>query len=220
MLNAKSQPLEPEPLAADPTTAILTKAGMAVPVSDVASRLGKTEAELTPKQRTAIVNAIIDAQAVVEGEIHRPLVPVERAFSAVEPYAYAPGGALDPRSWPVLSTIYDDIVVVSARARVDGTFDLVVRIGLDGSQEEPIRAFIRAHATEAVRLDPGVALGQLAVTSVSVEGQSISYEKRSVQQGAAGALPTLSSLRRYKRLGVYQAPSRVGSRWPYIGGRR
>lgn len=203
--------------------AALTEPAFVVTVNDVASKLGLDPATMTAAQRTRIVNALVEAQAVVEAELGRDtLLPRTVTFDGVTPYTLVTTGMLDRLTWPVLEQFYEPVVVTSATARADGLFDLVVQVGIDARTIEPIRTYIRAHAAEEVRLDPASGMGMLAVTSVSAEGQSISYEKRSTTDGAAGALPTLRSLRHWKRMSVYQAPSRVGPPWPYTGshGRR
>ena len=207
-------PMTAEPVDA-PLTAPAAPPALVVPVEQVARRLGLDPATLTEIQVQRITDAVTDATAVVEGELNRPLVPVEVTMRGAQPYLLTAGGLLDRTSWPAVTTIADEVEITSATANADGSFDLALRIGLDGSKHAAIQGFIRAHAVEALRLDPGSGMGQLAVSSVSAEGQSISYEKRSTTDGAAGALPSLRSLRHWKRMSVYQGPSRKGPPWPY-----
>lgn len=203
-----------------PVSAALGEEQLLVDPADVARRLHLDPAALTAEQRARIVDAIEDAQADLEAELNRPLVPTVEIREGVWPVMYPVGGTLDRATYPALADIYDDVKILEATANADGTFNLTLQIGLNAAEEAPILRYVRAHAVESLRLDPQSGMGQLAVTSVSAEGQSISYEKRSTQEGAVGSLPSLRSLRRYKRLSVYQAPSRATAPWPYTGVRR
>ncbi|MFD7763565.1 hypothetical protein [Streptomyces microflavus] len=168
---------------------------------------------ITAAQRETFRDAIRDAQSDVVGYLGRPLIPEPRELLSVTPlfgYDFS-----DPQAWP--SQRFDDVVtVVRYVAAADGTYDVELLVGLDGGAEEPIARYVVAHAVEGIRNSPA-AIGERRATSVSAEGQSISFEAAPVT-GQAGALPALDSLsgyrkRLYRPIGVVAAAP-----WPY--GRR
>ncbi|MGI5337660.1 hypothetical protein ACQEVS_09815 [Streptomyces sp. CA-181903] len=123
----------------------------------------------------------------------------------------------DIETWPV--HIDDTAEVVSYRGNPDGTYDVDLLVGLNGAKEETVVRYVVAHAAESVRQrsDGNTGPGR-RVSSVSAEGQSISYESAPTA-GQAGALPAIDSLNRLRRL-TYQPlirPPRAP--WPYSSGR-
>ncbi len=192
---------EPVGIASDPT--------LLVEPDSVARRLG-VALPLSATQRERVVDAIRDAQAEVEGELNRAIVPETRVFPNALPVI---GG--DPRTvttWPALAVVDDRVSIASFTANTDGTFRLTVRVGLDGIKERPIVRYVTAAAVEALRHDPSVTplLGEhRRVNSLSAEGQSITFEAAAPAANAeAGARPTLKSLRQYKRHAAYQRQTR------------
>jgi hypothetical protein len=185
--------------------------GLVTSPEAVADELG-VPLPITPEQRGALETAIRNAQADVVGHINRPIVPRALTLRAVMPF-YT-GRLDDADTWPLPEQ--DDNVVVSAyRANSDGTYDVDFLIGLNGAREETIVRYVTAAATESERQRPGgVGATGRRVTSVSAEGQSISYESAPTE-GQAGAAPTLASLNRLRR-SLYQPLNRPARPpWPY-----
>ncbi|MFJ4342704.1 hypothetical protein [Streptomyces sp. NPDC088915] len=172
---------------------------------------------LTPAQRERYWQKIREAQADVFTYIGRPLIPTpQRLLSATPMYGYSLD---DPQAWPIQH--YDDVVsVVSYSNNLDGTYEVQLLIGLDGSTEEPIVRYVIAHAAESLRNDPASdADGTRRVSSVSAEGQSISYDAAPAP-GQPGSLPSIGSLSGYRRQ-IYRPLNTVpAAPWPYGGGRR
>ncbi|MEU6460335.1 hypothetical protein [Streptomyces sp. NPDC046976] len=167
---------------------------------------------ITAEQRSALETAIRNAQADVVGYLNRPVVPKAITLRAVTPFF--PGSLDEAGSWPLPDQ--DDIVqVVAYRAHPEGTYDVDFLVGLNGAAEETIVRYVTAHAAESERQRPG-GMGNPGrrVSSVSAEGQSISYEAAPTE-GQAGALPTLASLNRLRRR-LYQPLNRPPRPpWPY-----
>ncbi|GHG80212.1 hypothetical protein [Streptomyces griseocarneus] len=170
---------------------------------------------LTSAQRAAYEGEIRNAHADVAAYLNRPLVPTATTLRGVTPRW---AGALDDiDAWLVH---VDDIAeVVSYRTNSDGTYDVDLLVGLNGAQEETVVRYVVAHAAESVRQRPDQSAGPgRRVSSVSAEGQSISYDAAPTT-GQAGALPTIDSLNRLRRL-VFQPLSRPSrAPWPYSSSR-
>ncbi|MGA5135233.1 hypothetical protein ACPCTO_36200 [Streptomyces olivoreticuli] len=171
---------------------------------------------LSAAQRAAYEQALRAAQADVAAYLGRPLVPRVVTLRALTPRwtdALEEAG-----SWPLPDE--DDFVeVTSYRSRGDGTYDVDFLVGLNGVEEETAVRYVTAHAAESERQRPeGFGGTGRRVSSVSAEGQSISYDSAPVA-GQAGALPTLSSLSGLRRL-QYQPVSRPPrAPWPYSSSR-
>ncbi|GGW95201.1 hypothetical protein [Streptomyces noursei] len=166
---------------------------------------------LTSAQRSTYEEEIRNAQADVAAYLNRPLVPTATTLRGVTPHWT---DALDDiEAWPIQ---LDDIAeVITYRANTDGTYDVDLLVGLNGTQEEAVVRYVVAHAAESARQRPDQSTGSgRRVTSVSAEGQSISYDSAPTT-GQAGALPTINSLNRLRRL-VFQPLSRPPrAPWPY-----
>lgn len=179
----------------------------------VGRKLGKPT--LTDAERETITDAIVDAQADVEGYLRRPLTSTEVTLTGLYPRAGHP--VTSWKAWPWED--YDDEVTVrSATVQPDGTYTVVLGIGLDAAAIPPIVRYIRAASIETLRADPDSGMGTREVTSLSAEGQSVSYAKRSsTDTGAAGAIPRIDSLRPWRRYstGTVFKPSRpLAAPWP------
>ncbi|MGW3626263.1 hypothetical protein [Streptomyces sp. NPDC000880] len=189
--------------------------GLVTSPEAVADELG-VPLPLTPEQRAAFETALRKAQADVVAYLKRPLVPRAVTLRAVTPRWL--DNLEDPESWPLPDQ--DDLVeVVAYRPRGDGTYDVDFLIGLNGAEEETVVRYVTAHAAESERQRPGGAGGAgRRVSSVSTEGQSISYDSAPAS-GQAGALPTIESLTGLRRR-LYRPlsqPSRAP--WPYSSSR-
>ncbi|RZU28327.1 hypothetical protein EV284_6493 [Streptomyces sp. BK022] len=176
----------------------------------------KVPLPLTPAQRDELETVIRKAQADVVSFLGRPLVPQIVTRQALTP-RWPVDDFADADSWPV---VFDDLVQVLAyRDRGDGTYDVDFLIGLDGAAEEPIVRYVTAHAAESERQRPGgVGATGRRVSSVSAEGQSISYEA-SPAAGQVGAPPVVDTLARYKRLLLGKPSSPARAPWPYSSSR-
>ncbi|MFD0351755.1 hypothetical protein ACFQ0M_48030 [Kitasatospora aburaviensis] len=169
---------------------------------------------LTGAQRDTLRTAIEDAQADVEAYLVRPLVPRLAILNGVRP---EPGRDLGSwKAWAYCGPD-DDFTVDGWTLMPDGTYDVQLRVGLDGAAERPIRRFVVAHAAESLRNTPtaGGSSGR-RVSSLSAEGQSISYEG-APSAGQAGALPVLATLDGYRQPPVYVRPRPAAAPWPYGG---
>lgn len=171
---------------------------------------------LTSLQRSAYGEEIRNAQADVATYLNRALVPTATTLRGLTPRWTDSLDDID--AWPV---DFDDIAeVITYRANPDGTYDVDLLVGLNGAQEEAVVRYVVAHAAESIRQRPdqSAALGR-RVSSVAAEGQSISYDSAPAA-GQAGALPTINSLNRLRRL-VFQPLSRPPrAPWPYSSSRR
>lgn len=189
--------------------------GLVTSPEAVADALG-VPLPITPEQRDALETAIRGAQSDVVGHINRPIVPRALTLRAVTPF-YT-GRLDDADTWP-LPDQDDNVTVIAYRSNPDGTYDVDFLIGLDGLREETVVRYVTAAAAESERQRPGgVGATGRRVSSVSAEGQSISYEGAPTE-GQAGAAPTLSSLNRLRRLLVQPLNRPVRPPWPYSGSR-
>ncbi|MEU9354997.1 hypothetical protein AB0D65_29380 [Streptomyces griseoloalbus] len=186
--------------------------GLVTSPEAVATKLG-VPLQLTPEQRDDLLTAIRDAQADVVGYLGQPVTPQLVTRTGLEPCWGRDDRLEDADSWPVE---VDDLVQVSAyRLRDDGTYDVDFLVGFDGAANDAVVRYVTAHAAESERNRPGGVGSQgRRVSSVSAEGQSISYEAAPAA-GQAGALPTLDSLSRWKRR-LFQPLNRPARPpWPY-----
>ncbi|MEW1700106.1 hypothetical protein ACIQCR_17110 [Streptomyces sp. NPDC093249] len=187
-----------------------TGQGLVASPEAVADALG-APLPLASVQRAAYEREIRNAQADVAAYLNRPLVPTATTVRGTYPRAQGPLD--DVRAWPM--TIDDIAEVVSYRATSDGAYDVDLLVGLHGAREEGVVRYVVAHAAEAVRqrTDQSGGPGR-RVSSVSAEGQSVSYEA-APSAGQAGAPPSISSMSHLRRL-VFQPLSRPPrAPWPY-----
>jgi hypothetical protein len=184
---------------------------------DIARRAGLTR-PMDSDTQWAVEHAIIDAQADVEAYLGQPITPTETTESGLYP---ANGGSLTAATtW--LLTYAPVVEVVSATAEgVDpwpyGTYTVVYRYGLDAAND-PRLGPIRRWVTAAV-LSSDAVVGAYeqqnpttsrVVTSLSAEGQSVSYGATSSPgattggepgSGVPGSVPTLASLDQWRVAG-------------------
>jgi hypothetical protein len=185
--------------------------GLVTSPEAVADSLG-VPLPITAEQRSALETAIRNAQADVVGYLNRPIIPKTIVLPAATPRWT--DDLDDPETWPLPDQ--DDFVEVSAyRPRGDGTYDVTLLAGLNGVGEQDVVRYVTAHAAESERQRPGgVGNAGPRVSSVSAEGQSISYES-APQPGQAGALPTLDSLKRLRRHLYKPLNQPARPPWPY-----
>ncbi|MYW67140.1 hypothetical protein GTY65_24175 [Streptomyces sp. SID8379] len=171
---------------------------------------------LSDTQRAAYAEEIRTAQADVAIYLNRPLVPSVTTIPGLTPRWTSELDDVD--TWGGLR--FDDVAeVLSYRANPDGTYDVDFLVGLDGAKEDGVVRYVIAHAAEGIRQRPDGGGGSgRRVTSVSAEGQSISYDAAPTA-GQAGALPTLDSLKRLRRLTFQSIGRPAHAPWPYSPGR-
>ncbi|MFD0353017.1 hypothetical protein ACFVHW_04595 [Streptomyces sp. NPDC127110] len=189
--------------------------GLLASPEQVADELGMP-LPLSAAQREELRAVIAKAQADVSGYLGRPVIPRPEILRSVVPlFGYH---LADPRAWPAPS--YDDIAtVLSYTPTTEGRYDVRLLVGLHAAEEEPIVRYVVAHAGELVRNKPGSASGERRVTSVSAEGQSISYDAAPAS-GQAGSLPALDSLAGYRKRLYRPIVGAPAVAWPYGRGRR
>ncbi|MCD9904628.1 hypothetical protein LUR56_40150 [Streptomyces sp. MT29] len=211
--NSTAQPVKDQGLQLDLPRGL----GLVTSPEAVADELG-VPLPLSTAQRNALMTAIGKAQDDVTAYLGRSLVPQLVTRTAITPYWRSHEDLSKLESWPV--EIGDWATVSAYRDRGDGTYDLDLLVGLDGSAERPIVRYVTAHAAETERNRPGGVGSQgRRVSSVSAEGQSISYESAPAA-GQAGALPAIDSLARLKRLLWQPLGPPARAPWPYSSARR
>lgn len=182
----------------------------------IARRLGVKDP--SPDQLEMIEDVIRDCQADVADFLNRDsLFAVDRTLTGIAPrYGYE---LTDWQAWPQAQDMYDDryAVVGDPIANPDGTFDVTFKVGLDGPNEDAIVRYVKAHAMQTILNDANAAMGKRQITSISAEGQSVSYSDGSVADGAAGSLPPVTTLKRYKRLSAHRGARGSVSIWPLTG---
>lgn len=200
------------------------EAGYIATIGEVCTRLQVVEADLTDPQRDAIRAALWDAAADVEDALYRPIIPTDKAFTGVTPF---PGFALDDwHAWPPAYDFDDEVRVKSRAVQSDGTYNITLSVGLDGPNTAGVRRFVIAAATNVIRESPDVALGNRQVTSLSADGQSVSYAQSTTAAAGGdstrgpGAAPTIEALKRAhmrRSSGVYARREGSQPPWPYGG---
>lgn len=174
--------------------------GFVVSPAEVGRRLGMTPEQITAHE-PALLDVIDDVTADVEGRLGRPVMPV--LITDTLPW--------NPEGWDY--SVTPVIERLSATAREDGEYDVTYRAGINAATDpayRPIRRYITAAAAEAFRVSPpGVALQLQRVRSMSVEGQSITYDTPSA--GALGGVPDFSATcGRFRLRGVFSRPRYSG----------
>lgn len=169
---------------------------------------------LSTQHRNIVADAIEDAQADVEAELNRPIIPTSQTVPGCFPVIGY--DLFDARAWPHLLDLFDDeFTVTAADLSPDGTYSVECKVGIDGAATPAIARFVKAHALQAIRNGGLIPEVKRVIKNVSAEGQSVSYDTGSVAEGAAGALPSMKSLRAHKRRSAYRRPNAPAARWPY-----
>jgi hypothetical protein len=188
--------------------------GLIVSLDEVARRAGLS-LPLSPDVRQALIDAITDAQADVEGFLGQPLIPQQ--YGPEGSYRYGAAGLAQSyrlEQGPVTAILAED-------PSTDPTYFYVTYLaGLDARNVPAITRYVRSHAASLVRQHPrakewGVKRG---IRSVSVDGQSVSYDNEGTTvAGGVGSLPTLDSLSMYRRKGKVKVFQRRGAPYPTGG---
>lgn len=204
--------------------------GMVV-AADVVARAAGFRTPLSPQARTLVLDAITAAQADVEAYLNRPLAPEihvevlrplgdpQQIATYVPPIGRPLARVFNPEHYylghPLRS---DDVLSLISAVPYGGSaglFTVTYLAGLDGKAHPPIVRYVTAHAAAIARAHPSAqAVGgsDRRVTSKTLQGQSVTYDKESAEGAATtpGFLPTIEgTLRRYRRSGqaAFQRPS-------------
>lgn len=172
--------------------------------------------EPTVEQLESITDAILDCQSDVEQFINRPLTARTVVLEFISP-AY--GVDLDDyRAWPAARQFDDWVKVVSRVAHPDGQYDVTFLVGLDGANERAISRYVTAHVVRTLNEDPSYGFPQKrVVNNLAADGQNLTYEARPKTPGEAGALPTLDTLKSFRRLSAYKPNRPAPNLWPNAG---
>jgi hypothetical protein len=168
--------------------------------------------------------AILDAQADVTGYLGREITV--GTYTETGRMVVGDEWDLTPLEDPVIA-----IGTVTAETYpgggLSGYYTVTYTAGLDAATDPvlaPIRRYVKAHALNSPELHRlWVATSPPStVTSVSTEGQSVSYSTPTLGgggppgSGAPGALPTLGSLSRWRRISVSRQRQPVSyALWPH-----
>jgi hypothetical protein len=185
--------------------------------AQLAPRLG-LGIPLPPQVQLRIQDAILDAQGKVMGYLNRPLFPTEHTITGLAPFEAWP--LEDHRAWPYGERFGDRYRVAGYTPNVEDPtrFDVTFRVGLDVANDPdlyPILAFIRQDAVANLIGDPLFSAVSRPVTSVSADGQSVSYAQGSSTADSAGGGMTLGSLKKWRRMSIYQPVGVRTTSWPY-----
>ncbi|MET8006165.1 hypothetical protein [Nonomuraea glycinis] len=167
---------------------------------------------LSEEQRLVVAEAIGDGFGEVAAYLGRPPLPEE-----IEEAGVLPDGR---GGWELVHGPADE--VLSAVAETDaggdltGRYTVTYRAGLDPASNSVYGRALARYVAAAAAASPMVRrVVQQAepdarlVKQANVEGQGITWEDSGggeAGSGAAGAPPTLDSLKRWKRRSVYQEP--------------
>lgn len=177
---------------------------------------------LTAAQRSTLTTQIRASQGRVRAYLNRPLIPERRTFTNHVPDTRY--DTLTTRAWPGILEEADDRFEVLSATESSGVWTVVALVGLDcvdADETQIVRDFITADAADRARTTPELGLGERVVTSVSADGQSVSYERRAqapaggIGGARTGAPMTLQEMQRFRRRTVYTSP-RVAPRFPYV----
>lgn len=201
---------EPDPRLVVQPEEVADEAGIPLPLSE--------------RDRKIVVGAILDAQADVDGYLGQSPLPTTLVQRGVWDF----GGTWDLARF----TDLDVIRVLSSEPEMDsdgvatGTFTITYLAGIDAREDEyrPIRRFIVAHAKnspEFTTVWQRLTKTRGAVKTVSAEGQSVSFGTATLGgggaagSGAAGSLPTMASMDRWRVAGrrVHQGATHFGERY-------
>jgi hypothetical protein len=134
-------------------------------------------------------------------------------------------------AWPEANQMFDDRYRVSSKvANTDdpSMWDVTFAVGLDVVNDPDLRAilyFIREDTVTALANNPRFKLVDRLVSSVSADGQSISYAQAQTGRSAriansaiAGANITIADLKKWKRIPISQRHMPRTPPWPYATG--
>jgi hypothetical protein len=192
-----------------------------VAVDNVARRLG-LELPLSTDNEWLVTQAIIDAQAAVEGYLGRGLTPATYTETGLWPPA-------DGASWcltngPVVS-IVSATVDVDTGGHPTGIYTVVYTAGIDAANDPallPIRQYVTAAAVNSpvvLNLWRADQPNQgRTIRNLSTEGQSVGYADATplgvAKAGEPGSLPNIATLDRWKLAGRRVFQRQGGWGWP------
>jgi hypothetical protein len=196
-----------------------------IEATTLADRLGLSAA--TRDNRVLLESAIGDAVADVEAYLGRAVMPRQFTETHRVPSSFDGGWNLTPLEEPVVTIDTITAETVGDPPVPTGYFTIVYTAGLDcrDPDKAPILRYITAHAENSpavTRLFQTTSPQGRTISSASTTGQSVTYTPTTLGgggpagSGAPGALPTLTSLDRWRLAGrrVFQ---RAGTAdvWPY-----
>jgi hypothetical protein len=189
---------------------------------EVCDELGIELSDLSGPQQAMVDSKIASATAKVADYLNRPgLAPAIEEVADLVPVQGR--SVYDYRAFPQVERRFDDRYVVgsvqAALSGAEGAYDVTFKVGIDVPNTEAvefdgIRRFIVLDAAHALRMDTLFKAVERSIVSVSAGGQSVTYE-RPGQSGAAGGLPTMDTLRRWRRYSVYSRTSHPIVPFPY-----
>ncbi len=181
---------------------------LAVHPEDVARRIGLT-VPLEPDQWWALTEAIRDVQGDVERYLRRPVTP--RTYVDRGLWPNRAGWAYSHE--PVLRVLTVDAETDPLTGAVTGLFTVTYVAGIDAAADPEYRAiytYIARHSAAHDLVAPLAPLSARQVSSLSVDGQSVTYANTAAAGagdaggGPSSALPTLKSLERWRPTLVFQ----------------
>lgn len=186
----------------------------------VAMRLGVPH-PLSDAQQARIADQIGESQGKVEDYLKRPVLPEWRSFTHRQPLSGYP--LLSKEAWPDVRRDADDTITVAAATLVGYSYTVDVWVGLNAATDPRLAAVREWVAADAASQLSGLAgagrIGTRDVSSVSADGQSVSYAPvrggTGVYEGQAGSPPALTQLARWRRKAVYQRRRYPTPAWPY-----
>lgn len=150
-----------------------------------------------------LTTVLTETQSDVQAYLGRPVMPV----TVVERRCWPVGGGWRLREQPVLDVISEEPEIIDGQD--SGYWTVTYTAGINARTDPeaaPIRRYIMAAALstpDLAALTP-VGVGRV-VTSVSTEGQSITYgyDRKTGQAGTftPGSIPPITSLDRWRRAG-------------------
>lgn len=190
-----------------------------VPAEDVLDEVGIDPETATPAQIRVAQRKIEAAQNKVllflGRESFAPTVDIRRGLYWDNLYPET-----DLQAWPETARTFPDRVrYVSHVANTEepDTFDVTFHVGLDLAGDPglaPIKEFIIGEAAEGLYGHSTFPTLARRVSSVSAQGQSVSFEKRASSPDEIGGQLTIATLARFKKRAVGQAPGGVLAPWP------
>ncbi|MFI6634281.1 hypothetical protein ACIBI7_35830 [Nonomuraea fuscirosea] len=199
---------------------------LAVTPEKVALRAG-LKLPLTEEQRETVAEAISDAFGDVAAYLGKPPLPV----TLVQRGARGDGRGGWRLAFDPVIEVLSAVAETGPDGELTGLYTITYRAGLNPAENpvygKALTRYVRAAAAAAPEVRRVVqrdAPDTRLIKAASVEGQSVTYEDAgggAAGSGAAGAPPSLDSLKRWKRRGVNQEPGitphplEITWRWPW-----
>jgi hypothetical protein len=156
---------------------------------------------LTPERReqlAGIIRGVLGEMASILGYDPVPTQHVETVYMRPSVDSI--------RGWETVLLNFPVTRVVSAVDQPDSSIVVTYMAGFNVEDTEALRSYLVQHAAARYRASLPAGDAGREVTSMSVEGQSVSYAARP-GAGQPGGPPTAASLAYYKRYAVYTRPT-------------